>query len=139
MSLTTEQRKALRDCPECGHMVWPPTPHEFGHNIGLRICTGGDCACGMDLHHVNTTYENVEALLSETVAAMRAELDAAEAEVKQLRESIEELADRLERDSSAGARARWDSAYSAAYGDGYQDGASLGAEGLRHLLDGGAS
>lgn len=66
-------------------------------------------------------------------------LDAAEAEVKQLRESIEELADRLERDSSAGARARWDSAYSAAYGDGYQDGASLGAEGLRRLLDGGAS
>ena len=133
MSLTTEQRKALRDCPECGHTVWPPTPHEFGHNIGLGICTGGDCACGMDLHHVNTTYENVEALLSETVAAMRAELDAAEAEVNRLREGIEALADELD---SVDAVLERESSGSTATAT------MLGREAmryLRHLLDGGAS
>lgn len=125
MSLTIEQRKALRDCPECGHTVWPPTPHEFGHNIGLRICTGGDCACGMDLHHVNTTYENVEALLSETVAAMRAELDATHTTIAHLRNAIGDMAD------------GW--AHKAHPDDeNNPDCAGCWAEDLQALLDGGA-
>ena len=136
MSLTTEQKKGLHHCPGCGHLN---QSHDGTGCVACNPYLDDHESCDRIPKLIETTYKNVEALLSETVAAMRAELDAAEAEVKQLRESIEELADRLERDSSAGARARWDSAYSAAYGDGYQDGASLGAEGLRRLLDGGAS
>lgn len=80
--LTTEQKKGLHHCPGCGHL------NQSHYSAGCMACDpylDDHESCGRIPKLIETTYENVEALLAETVAAMRAELDATHTTIARLR------------------------------------------------------